>query len=43
MRKYIKGFEFESFSRNLSDKYGKILIDTATKIGLDAAKTDSKK
>ena len=32
-----------SFGRNLCKKYGKHLIDTATKAGLDALKTTSKK
>ena len=31
------------FARNLSNKYGKQLLDTATKTGLDALKTASKK
>ena len=42
-RKYIKGYEFLSFSRNLSNKYGKKLLDTVTKIGIDAEKTTSYK
>ena len=42
-RKYVKRYEFLSFARNLSDKYGKILLDTATKTELDAAETASKK
>ena len=32
-----------SFARNLGDRYGKKLIDTATKTGIDAAKTASKR
>ena len=32
-----------SFARYLSNKYGKKLIDTATKTGLDASKTASKR
>ena len=32
-----------SFARNLSDKYSKKLFDNITNIGLDAAKTASKK
>ena len=32
-----------SFARNLSDKHGKILLDTATKTGLNTQKTTSKK
>ena len=42
-RKYVKGYGFLSFARNLSNKYGKKLLDTATKTGLDAAKIASKK
>ena len=32
-----------SFERKFGDKYGKKLMDTATKIGIDAAKTASKR
>ena len=42
-RKYVKGSDFLSFARKFGDKYGKKLIDTATKIGIDAAKTTSKR
>ena len=42
-RKYIKGFGFLSFARTFGDKYGKKLMDTATKTGIDAAKTASKR
>ena len=42
-RKYVKGYVFLSFPRKFGDKYGKKLIDTATKIGMDAAKTASKR
>ena len=42
-RKYVKRFEFLSFARNLSYKFGKKLIGTATKAGLDVAKPASKK
>ena len=31
------------FTRKFGDKYGKILMDTATKTGMDAAKTASKR
>ena len=41
-RKYIEGYGFFSFARKLGDKYGKKLMDTATKTGIDAAKTISK-
>ena len=30
-RKYLKGYGFLSFARKLGDKYGKKLMDTATK------------
>ena len=32
-----------SFARKFGDKYGKKLMDTATKTGIDAAKTTSKR
>ena len=38
-RKYVKRYGFLSFARKFGDKYGKKLIDTATKTGIDAAKT----
>ena len=41
-RKYIEGYGFFSFARKLGDKYGKKLVDNATKTGIDAAKTTSK-
>ena len=42
-RKYVKGYRFLSFARKFGDKYGKKLMDTATKPGIDAAKTASKR
>ena len=42
-RKYIKGYGSLSFSRKCGDKYGKKLMDTATKTGIDAAKTALKR
>ena len=42
-RKYVKGYGFLSVARKFEDKYGKKLIDTATKTGIDAAKTASKR
>ena len=42
-RKYVKGYGFFSLARKFGDKYGKKLIDTATKTGIDAAKTASKR
>ena len=41
-KKYIKGHSFLPFSRKCSGKYGKKFIDTATKTGIDSAKTASK-
>ena len=43
LRKYVKGYGFLSFARRFGNKYGKNLMDTATKIGIDAAKTASKR
>ena len=42
-RKYVRGYGFLSFSRNLSNKYRRKVLDAATKIGQDALKTSSKK
>ena len=42
-RKYAEGYGFLSFARKFGDKYGKKLMDTATKTGIDAAKTASKR
>ena len=42
-RKYVKGYGFLSFARKFGDKYGKKLMDTATKTEIDAAKTASKR
>ena len=42
-RKYVKGYGFLSFAKKFGDKYGKILMDTATKTGIDATKTVSKR
>ena len=41
--KYVKGYGFLSFTKKFGNKYGKKLIDTATKTGIDAAKTASKR
>ena len=41
-RKYVKGYGFLSFGKKCGDKYGKTLMGTATKTGIDAAKTASK-
>ena len=37
-RKYVQGYEFLSFARKFVDKYGKKLMNTATKTGINAAK-----
>ena len=42
-RKYVKGYGFLSFARTFRDKYGKKLMDTVTKTGIDVAKTASKR
>ena len=42
-RKYVKGYGFLSFARKFGDKYDKKLMDTATKTGIDTAKTVSKR
>ena len=42
-RKYVKGYSFLQFARKFGNKYGKKLMDTATKTRIDAAKTASKR
>ena len=42
-RKYVKGYGFLSFPRKFGDKYDKKIMDTATKTGMDATKTASKR
>ena len=42
-REYVKGYIFLSFVRRFGDKYGKELMETATKTGINAAKTASKR
>ena len=42
-RKCVKGYGFLSFARIFGDKYGKKLIGTTTKTGIDAPKTSSKR
>ena len=42
-RNYIKEYDILLFARKFGDKYGKKLIDTATKTGIDAAKAASKR
>ena len=42
-RKYVKGYGFLPFAKNFGNKYGKNLMDTATKTGMDAAEIASKR
>ena len=42
-RKYVKGYGFLSFAKNFGNKYGKKLMATATKTGIDGAKAASKR
>ena len=42
-RKCVKGYDFLSFAKNFGNKYGKKLMDTATKTGMDAARIASKR
>ena len=39
----LKGYGFLSFAKNVVIKYGKKVMDTATKTGIDAAKATSKR
>ena len=41
--KYVRGYTSLSFARKFNDKYAKRLMDTATKTGIDSAKTTSKR
>ena len=41
-RKYVERYGFLSLARKFGDKYGKELMDTQTKKGIDASKTTSK-
>ena len=42
-KKYVKGYDFLSFAEKIGNKYGKKLMDTATKTGINAAKIASKR
>ena len=42
-RKYVQRYGLLLFARKFGDKYGKKLMDSATKIGIDAAKTASQR
>ena len=37
-RRYVQGYCFLSFARKFGDKYGKKLMNTATKTGINASK-----
>ena len=41
--KYVEGYGCLSFARKFGNKSGKKLMDTATKTGMDSAKTASKR
>ena len=41
-RKHVRGSRFLLFATKFGDKYCKKLMDTTTKVGIDAAKTASK-
>ena len=41
--KCVRGYDFLSFAKIFRDKYGKKLMDIATKTGIDAAKTAYKR
>ena len=41
--KYVKGYGFLSFAKKIGNKYGKKLMDTGTKTGVDATETTSKR
>ena len=42
-RRYVKGYGFLSFARNLNNKYGQKLVDSAKKSAADAFKIASKR
>ena len=42
-RKCVQSCDFLSFARKFGDKYGKNLMNTATKTGIDVAKNASKR
>ena len=42
-KKYVEGYGFLSLARIFGDKYSKKLMNTATKAGIDAAETASKR
>ena len=42
-RRYVKGYGFLSFARNLNNKYGQKLVDSAKKFSADALKIAGKR
>ena len=42
-RRYVKGYGFLSFARNLNNKYGQKLVDSAKKYATDAFKIAGKR
>ena len=42
-RKYVKEYGFLPFARKFGDRYGRKVMDNATKTGIDVAKTASKR
>ena len=42
-RKHVKGYGFLPFAKRFGDKYGKKIMDSATKTRMDATKTASKR
>ena len=42
-KKYARGYGLLPFARKFGDKYGRKIMDTATKTGIDAVKTASKR
>ena len=42
-RTFVEGYGFLSFAWKFGNKYGRTLMDTTTKTGIDAAKTASKR
>ena len=42
-RKHVKRYGFLPFAKRFGDKYGKKIMDTATKTKMDATKTASKR
>ena len=41
--KYVKGYGFLSFAKKIGNKYGKKIMEAATKTEIDAAKAASKR